>query len=520
MAPPDAKHGETKTDNPAAPEIGARPAVEAGSPDVADTVRGKFDDAKKDQLGKLEHEFEDRRSAQLGEKAIDTLNRIKTSQLAAIEALYAKYQAKVDSGGDRRTEFVQQLFDQATKEGAEHVDRWQKLFERMAKEKGGDKYLNEKDIAYLETLLPGMEKIIEENPKIAAIHSRLVDGKDLHSEDYQAIIAIFNPNDVAVADIENPQKAFEASSAGLLVALMGLDQRMIFMEELMKSSKKNETPKILDGFLRSGILTPLQGEAIVKKAETAPAFSDIATKLQSGFYAQEAKKQAEAFNGKVERLSQQYAVNPMERFFGAPGLGFAAGIHGALWLLVNLLNYGKDIGGLLRSPWPYAAAGELALGIEISTGGAKRGTGSGVGYGAITSGLERAARALGTAPVGPEQQETLKRFSTFYSTTTFRDFFDQGGAEKILALQKKTENQQTAAITVEGLKEMIDPKKNPLLGAAFERAQTGDPEHFKIDIITLAEFCRFLNISDAANYTQTANFIRRGQGVSQLPAHE
>lgn len=249
---------------------------------------------------------------------------------------------------------------------------------------------------------------------------------------------MINPFDITEKDAK-PQQHFETTTAGILIGFMSGKQRYKLIEEMI-DSPSDKTGEVIDGFLRNGILSVAQGEELFKKAVQKGVVSQkefettYQKNIDDGFYVEEVKKVKEAMDAEVKRMQGMYVNNSFDRVAGAPLLGAGMLLHSFFWILTNVLASGGDFKALLNpknNPYLWAAIGEGALALEMTSGSMKRNRSFGIGAGWLSRTVERITEKEGAVNT-VKQNAYAVIGETYLSYRDFGSYLENGGAATIL----------------------------------------------------------------------------------------
>lgn len=516
MADPDTTT-EKKGANIAAGEqpVTVTPEQLSSSPEQKKLLKD-LESVEAQQLSKLEEAFKERTSkAALSETALSALKELHNRQKVAIQALYKEYNGKINSAKTGEQKSAQALFEEVKMTTEKRINFIQYMFNVVGK----NNKFSEEDIFYLQRMIGGVEEMLKASPEIQRVYQRLVDKNDLNSDDFAIVISIFNPNEIPV-DIKalDPQKTLEATSAGLLITLMRSDQRMNFVREFMKSGRKSETAEVIDKLILSGILPMVQGEKLFEEAinsgiiDKETFHTKYESRFTSGFYVEKINELEKTISDAIGELKKQYAENPLNRFFGAPMVGFAGVLYSALWLLSNLMA-----GNGLKSPFTWASLGSGAVFYEMMTGSSRKGAPwHGMGHGSISKGIEWALRKSGDRSAENDEQKIIfTNFSRFYSNmpASLREYCNGGGIKTVLDLKrKKINNHQPLAITPE---ELLAEEQSEKLKSCLSELHKNFPQKSIEYVNTIAEFCSVLNIDRQSVFDQKIKIIMEALGIER-----
>lgn len=483
-------------------------------------VLGKFDEKEAEATKKVEEIFEKKISgSKMGEVALTEVRTMKEQQKVAVKTTFERfkkeYQEKAEDNKSERDTLAKELLERAEKEAEARVQNIQLILNMLVK---GD-YITEEEAAALKRVLVGIEKISAKDIQTQEILLKLQQGRGLDKQDYARIITMISPHDLTARDAK-PRERFEATSAGILIGFMTPVQRYQLVEELMDSYKREQTAEVIDGFLRTGILTVAQGEelfkeAVQKKIITEQQFQEVYKKrLDQGFYVDEVKKVRDAMEAEVKRMKGMYDVNLMERVVGKPLLGAGMLLHSFFWILTNVLAAGGDFKSLFRNPYMWAAVGEGALALEMTSGSIKRGTENwGIGSGWISRAIERMSEREG--PKTTAEKQAVKMMADIYlSYPDFGAYLENGGVTTILNIRKaKTGQGLKGAELAISYEELRKSELDQLQQSRLEDANKKFPQKMTVQINTIAEALVILKVESQGDFNAKLSDIKYAQGL-------
>jgi len=583
MAEPE-KKPEQQPQQPQQQATGGTPAAEMDPETKA--VWDNFDKAKAEKIAAIKKTFEDKESVKLGERGRSEFREMMKNEVDTIEKLYkqskdeyvkrisqdqlGKLAAEVGKG--KHEEIATKLLEEAAKQADAHISGIESVMTGAFKLKEGE-YISEEQIAQLKPMLEGIKKISEseKGKQIQAILEKMrTPNAQLEDQDYDLVIGMLNPHDLEqeVADknkTQKPEEKFDASSCGFLIALMNPAQRFHLVERLMNSpdrQKQSQTVAVIDGLLRTGILTSPQGKQLFSEAAMKtdasgqPLLSQVDAqkyqdKIDTGVYQKEAEAVKKMLQDRTTQLQGSFSTNFLERSFGAPMLGMGMMIHSIFWMITNVLASGGDLKSLIKNPYFLAAIGEAGLGTEIATGSFTHGGAKnfGIGSGALTGLIEKWT-GKDAAENTPEQRADAFIIDTYLNYPDFGSYLENGGAGTILSLREakvtkatKTtgpspaaEGQQPAPTSGETKEEkpeekkvkpeellisfddLLTAEKNPEQKSRLQKAQDHFPQKTVPQINGMAEMlANVLHLKntpeDMKSFMDKLNDIKKSQGL-------
>lgn len=492
------------------------------------TVLGKFDEKEEENLKKVEEMFEGKLStSKIGEIGIVEVRKMKEDQKKAVRDTFDRFkkefQDKSQENKSERDTLAAQLLEQAQSEAEFRILNLQVIFAKLVK---GD-YMTEDEAAAIKRVIVGVEKISTKDIETQQILLKLKGDQELNGQDYNFIVdKVANVNPAALTSKDaKPQERFEVTTAGILIGFMSPRQRYKMIEVMMDSPKRNQTAEVIDGFLRTGILTVAQGEelfkeAVQKKVMTQEDFDTIYKKnFDKGFYVDEVKKVRDAINAEANRMRGMYSENLMNRVVGSPMIGAGMLLHSFFWILTNVLASGGDFKSLFRNPYIWAALGEGALALEVTSGSMKKGVGEfGIGAGWVSRAVEKFTEKEG--PKTSVEKNALAVMGDMYlNYLDFGKYLENGGAMTILKIRKAKAaqglNGKELAITFDELmKSETDKTRQGLLADAQKKF----PQKTAAQINGIAEIMIILKMESQEDFNSKLGFVKDSQGLTSGPA--
>lgn len=486
------------------------------------TVLGKFDEIETEQVGIVEKMFEDKISrSKLPEVALGDMIELKEAQKTIVRATVTRFkhdfQEQSQENISERDLLAQQLLERAKIEAESRIQRVQLVLSMLIK---GD-YATPEEAAALKRTLAGIEKISASDIETQQILIKLQKHAELSAEDYDHIVKMINPLDLTAKD-SKPRAKFEATSAGILIGFMTGAQRYRLIQELMDSPKRGQTAEVIDAFLRTGILSIAQGEelfqiAVQKKIIDETEFKDTYRKrLDQGFYVDEVKKVKDAMDQEIRRMKGMYDTNMMERVTGAPLLGAGMLLHSFFWILTNVLAAGGDFKTMFkRNPYIWAALGEGALALEMTSGSIKKGSGSlGIGSGWITRLCERISEKEG--PLNTAKQNAYALIGDIYlNYPDMGAYLENGGAGRILEVRNaKTGQGKQGKDLIITFDELLQSETNPDQQARLKDANRKFPQKTEAQINGMGEALMVTEMKTQEEFNGKLAIIKQDQGLT------
>jgi|GEM_PF-3402749 len=501
------------------------PVDKAKADETNKTVLEKFDEKADQNMSKIDDAFEKRISAsKMAEIALVEVRTMKENEKRAVKSTFEtfkkQYQDTKIQNLSEREELASTLLKKAESEADYRLHNIEMVLNMLVK---GD-YITEAEAVSLKHIMVGVERVSIEDVETQKVLTKLQERKELSDADYSLVINKINPVLLTARDAK-PQENFDTTSSGILIGFMNPAQRFKLVEKYMDSPKSGQTGDLIDGFLKTGILTVAQGEelfglALQKHVVSQTQFDQIyKNQLHNGFYVEEAKKVQEGIQKEVTRISGRYANNEFERLAGTPMVGAAVMAHSFFWILTNVLASGGDFGMMLRNPYLWAAVGEGALALEMTTGSMKKGTGDyGIGAGWISRAIEKISEKEGD--LSSVKRNAYNVMGEIYgSYPEFGSYLENGGAQTILTLRKAKsiggKSGGELAITVD---ELMKAETNDRQKALLQAAQDHNPKVTLSQINGISEVIRVLEINSQGEFNHQLNYFKESQGLK--PSNE
>ncbi len=488
-------------------------------------VLGKFEEKEAENVKQVDEMFEKRISgSKLAEVALNEVRTMKENQKKVIHETFdqfkKQYREQSEQNKAERDMLAQKLLTEAESEAQFRILNIQLVLDSLVK---GD-YITEEEAAELKRVLVGVEKISMKDVETQQILRKLKEHKEINAEDYNHIVGMIDKFDFATKDA-SPQKRFEITTAGILVGFMKPAQRYKLVEEMMDSSKREQTAELIDGFLKSGILTVAQGEALFQEAIKKKLISEqdfnqtYEKQLHNGFYVDEVKKVRQALNKEVEHMKGVYSDNIMNRIVGSPLLGLGMALHSLFWILTNVLASGGDFKTLFtKNPYIWAAIGEGTLGVEMASGSMKKGSGNfGIGSGWVSGALEKWTQKEG--PKTTAEKSAFKNIADIdLNYPDLGSYLENGGAATIINLRKaKIGKGQKGQELLISFDELMKAETNGNQQSRLANAQKNFPQQIIVQVNTVAEAMRVLKFETQDDYNSKIADVRQYQGLATAP---
>jgi hypothetical protein len=473
---------EAKTNRPATEqgvpitETGAA-APQTGQPATPETEG--FAEAKKKSMERIEEIFGKHVSAsnsELSERGYPELEKLKQKWMADFEKLFNDWEkdyraATADMPEDRRAFILRERLDKVTAQAETQL----RMMEGAIKGAKTGEQVTSNDAGAVERAVSGVKKLMDENPAVQETGLKLTEGKnradDLTPQDYLNVIGLLKPYDVSSGGADS-KTAFEATAGGALVGLMSPEQRYRLMQSFMDSGRRGETVQVLDGFLSTGMLSRVQGEALMKEAVAKGVMTqqqfdaDFRTKLEQGYYDAEVRKYRELVRSEdLQKYSGNYSDNIMNRVVGRPLVGGLLALWGAI---LTALNIAANWHNKKEIPKSYAMVGVAGIiaGTEIATGTMQKQK-PWFGAGVVSGGLDKLGGSSEEAKNSFENQTRGKVADIILNAPApLAAYLDKGGYATMMQLRaEKSQKGEQPLVSVD---ELIEREK---AGNNLERAE-------------------------------------------------
>lgn len=415
--------------------------------DMQEAIEENFEARKQAKIEKIEDTFEQAISAGskgIDERALVRIRELKERQKKAVRELFTEKKKSFDSRAKENVGARQSLADEILKSADEEAQRRITALEAVIAEHKKETYITTDEAYEIEKAVFSIDDMVKKNTDMPRLAQKIHEGKvDLTTQEYLQIVKIMNPYDILKQRTELKQ-TFEATSAGALIGIMKPDQRYHLVEVFMDSDKKSESLKIIDSFLRTGILSKVQGEKLTQIAVAkglltqAELEKEWKTKFESGYYQQEVDKLKKVMEEeKVKDYRGMFSENLMERITGRPLVGGIMALWGTILMGINIAaNMGtkghrwEQLSTLKTNPYFYAGLGGMLAGTEIATGNLKNGS-EWVGGGVIGRGIESLSeKDDDESKTAFEKQMRQKMVDTYLnSPKAVEEYLDNGGFE-------------------------------------------------------------------------------------------
>ena len=180
-----------------------------------------------------------------------------------------------------------------------------------------------------------------------------------------------------------------------------------------------------------------------------------------------------------------------------------------------------NLSAIARNPYIYAAIGEGALAVEMTTGAMKKGSENwGLGSGWLSRLFERMSEK--DKPKTTDEQRAYKQLGeVIQGYPKFADYLKQGGAATIVSLRTAKFNQgKKGAEMAISFDELLEAEKgNTVQQDRLKEIQHNFPREFAAQINLVAESMFILKFEKQDDYLAKARLIEESQGLEK-PAAE
>ena len=487
-----------------------------------------FDRSREEQVTALGKVLGDRysRSSIGGEIGTGDLKELEAKQKEELRKLSTKYKEqfekqskemraalglKVSSQAETTTAFKAErdaLAEQLLKEAKEAAERRVSTIENLVNANVAGDQMTVEEAAKIKKLLDNVDKILTSDPQTQKIIEKLQNKnrQELSPADYLYVLKM-------LADTREGN--FDGSVGGILVGLMNAKERYQMVEELMKSSDKDKTPKTIEDMLKLGTLNITQGQQLFTKAIKAQILTqedydkNYRTKFDEGTYLLEAQKNQEAIKSEVDRMKGAYATNPFNRAAGMlPGL--LGMVHGALWATTNLLASGGNLGELAKSPYFIASLVEMGVSVESFSGNMR---GGGIGEGWVSDLIHYVVDKEG--PQTTEKLEAYKTLGNIYKDyPEVSQYLENGGVEKIIEVRDAKRKEGTKDEEMEiGFKDLLDIEKDSGQRTKLEYAEKNFPQSTLLQFHQMIGIIKVLEIQKQDDFKKKLDSVKESIGI-------
>ncbi len=452
------------------------------SPEAAkarEAVIEKLEEKRDEMISNLEDAFNERMSfggSQMEERAKDRILLLRDRQIDEVkmtyDALIKEFNERVQMDSSVNLEqLAQELLENANNKTKQ---RLQKL-KAILNEKIEGTYMTTREAAEITRAVEGIKDFEKAHPELHQLFIKISENGALTENDYEQIVALIDPDKLPQIG-DKTVESYEVTGAGLLISMMSPQQRYELVLNFMESDKKKESDQLIDGFLRTGVLTLLQGEQLLKQALEKGLLTEekfekkYKRKLETTYYVDRVKQFNDALQGEVYRkYSGRYSKNIVERFVGKPLLHSLLALWGGTTAIINALasrepgNFAQTLKNIASNKFFWLGAGAAGVGIEGASGsmreGRKRGgilEFLGLGEGYISQLIDNLLDDDEKADV--QKRNALKTLAENYlgAPNDLRGYLEQGGHQTILKLRGQFDAQGNPVLSLDKLIEKED----------------------------------------------------------------
>lgn len=422
--------------------------------EMQEAIEENFEARKKEKIEKIEDAFEKAISAGssgIDERALVRIRELKERQKKAVIELFGEKRKTYETRAKANVGARQSLADEILKSADEEAQRRITALEAVIAEHKKDKYITTDEAYEIEKAVFAIDDMVKKNTDLPKLAQKIHEGKtDLTQAEYLQIVRLINPYDI-LKQRQNLQQTFEATSAGALIGIMKPDQRYRLVEVFMDSEKKNDSIKLIDSFMRTGILSKGQGEKLMQIAVAKGLLNqqefekEWKVKFESGYYQQEVDKLKKVMEDeKVKDYRGMFSENLMERLTGRPLVGGIMALWGTILVGINVAaNMGtkgnrlEQLATLKTNPYFAMGLGGMLAGTEIATGNLKTGS-DWFGSGVIGRGIDSLSESDDESKTVFEKQMRQKMVDTYLnSPKEVEAYLDNGGFETMVKVREE-----------------------------------------------------------------------------------
>lgn len=481
-----------------------------GQEDALEKLKNKRDE----MVEKINKEFNEKMSfgsKKMTEQAKDRIIIIRDKQIEEVKKMYNQAIEKFNKEvGMNSSLDMGNLADELLEDVNEESSKKLKNLSLILNKKVEGEFMDTKDVVEIDKAVIALEKFEKEHPHLQELFEKISEGEDLNYEEYEKIIDLMDISEISKI-VTDEKQTFKITSAGLLIGMMNPLQRFNLVKAVMDSDKKDITEDLIDSFLKTGVLTVLQGEQLFKIAVEEEIISEeryeseFKNKIEGTYYLEKNEEYKNLINRDVlDNLRGRFSKNVVDRFVGKPLLGTLLMLWGGTTTIVNLLaSRGKGDG----STGLYILGGLAAsgVGLEMATGtmraGMRRGgLGDYLGEGVVSGFLDRMLSDEDKKDVHKRNGAKLLAESYLGAPADFRAYLEEGGN---VALQKLKTKKDDAGAPKLDLNTLIETEENGDQIEKLKRLQVFNKEpNRNIDrlIIQVIGTTEILEIDEEDNY--------------------
>lgn len=447
------------------------------SPEAAkarQAVIEKLEEKRDEMISDLEDAFNERMSfggSQMEERAKNRMLILRDRQIDEVRQTYDSLikefneRVRMDSSVNLET-LAQELLENANNKTRQ---RLQKL-RAVLNEKIEGTYMTTREAAEIARAVEGIKDFEKTHPELHQLFIKISENGAMTESDYKQIVAMIEPDKLPQVGNKNIE-FYEVTGAGLLISMMSPFQRYELVLNFMESDKGKETDELIDGFLKTGVLTLMQGEQLFQRALEKGLLTQeeyekkYKNNLESTYYTDQLKQFRDAMQSEVyPKFSGKYSKNVVDRFVGKPLLHSLLALWGGTTALINALasrkpgDFAQTLKNIASNKFFWLGAGAAGVGIEGASGsmreGRKRGgilEFLGLGEGYISQLIDHLLDDDEKADV--QKRNALKSLAENYlgAPPDLRSYLEQGGHQTIMKLRGQFDAQGNPVLSLDKL---------------------------------------------------------------------
>jgi len=503
-----------------------------------EAIDENFQTLKDEKIQKIEDTFEkaiSSGSSKIDERALLRIRMLKERQKKAVSELFAEkrkaYEEKTKENLPGNLDARKALAEDMLKSAGDEAQKRIMALEAIISEHKKDTYITTDEAYEIEKAAFAVDAMVRKDTEMPRLAKKISEGKEeLTAQEYLYIVNLMNPYEV-LGQRTDLSKTFEATSAGALIGIMKPDQRYHLVEVFMESPKQKDTIMLIDSFMRTGILTNVQGEKLMQAAVshgllTREVFEkEWKVKFDTGYFQEETKKfQKVMEDEKAKDYRGIFSNNLMERVTGRPLVGGLMALWGTIVVAMNVAaNMGQkgarmeQLKTLFKNPYMYAGLGGMVAGTEIATGTLKEGT-NWFGAGVIGRGIDSLdEKDDEESKTAFEKQMKKKMIETYMnSPKEVMAYLDNGGFETLMKF--RTEKLEKKELPIVKLDELIMMEKVPTQIARLNDIKSNpyfSQGKIESDLTILVESAINSGISGESGFAKAIEEGKKGQTPSK-----
>ena len=454
-------------------------------------------------------------SNKISERAIGAWENMRNKQINGIYNFYnskiEEFKTKAMQGWQDREALATQLMEEARQK----ADTRKLLLTMLIDSKKKGESVTTKEVAEIDKAASGLMEFEKTHAHLEPLITKMAKKeKPLEKSDYEAVVAILSPHDIAKEGATSAA-AFEATAAGILVGAMSPEQRGELIKVFMSGNRRSETPALMDAFLGMDIITYAQARELLK----GTAFEEkITKKIDSGKYNGQRADLAKQREKDTAKYSGIYNQNVVSRFIGKPLLGLVAMVWGVATMGVNFLMARKKgekgttlkaLGRSLKNPRFLGGAAAAGVGLEIAGTGMKTDAGW-FGGGAISRGLDKVGESTKEENTPESKAKNFIQEIKEKGSKALKAYITNGGYTSMKNLRteiirERSEHKNPRKISLE---ELIKTEKDPNQKARLQAMLSLSPAErhsINLDIEKVAEAGSILKIKTNDQFLKAYN---------------